>query len=57
MTGNAAAALRRALLAALALATLSLSGCGDPAPDPTVTRSEGQAHQLRDRLQRVQGAS
>ena len=57
MTGNAAAALRRALLAALALATLALSGCGDPAPDPTATRSESQAHQLRDRLQRVQGAS
>lgn len=48
---------RRALIAALAFATLLLAGCGDPAPDPTATRSESQAEQLRDRLQRVQGAS
>jgi hypothetical protein len=48
---------RRALLAMLGAATLLLVGCGEPAPDTTVTRSEQQAEQLRDRLQRVQGAS
>lgn len=48
---------KRALLALLGATTLLLGGCGDPAPDTTVTRSEQQADQLRDRLQRVQGAS
>jgi len=54
---STARGLKRALLATLALATLGLAGCGDPAPDPTASRSETQAAQLRDRLQRVQGAS
>jgi len=48
---------RRALLAALVLATLTLTGCGDPAPDPTASRSDSQAEQLRDRLRQVQGAN
>jgi outer membrane biogenesis lipoprotein LolB len=55
--GRARPSARRVLLALLGTATLLLGGCGDPATDATVTRSEQQAEQLRERLRRVQGAS
>jgi len=45
------------ILAGLAvLGTLSLTGCGDPPVDPTASRSDGQAEQLRERLRRGQGS-
>jgi len=47
----------RRLLAGLAvLGALALSGCGDSPVDPSATRSDAQADQLRDRLIHGQGA-
>ncbi len=48
---------RRMAAAALALSTLALAGCGDPAPDPTAKRTDVQAEQLRERLRTGQGAT
>ena len=49
--------MTRLVAAVLVLGSLALAGCGDPAPDPTATRSERQADQLRERLRSGQGAS
>lgn len=48
---------RRAVLALAVLSTLALAGCGEPALDPSVTRTDAQADQLRERLRTVQAAS
>lgn len=48
---------RRAVFALSVLSTLALAGCGEPAPDPTMTRTDAEADQLRERLRTGQGAS
>jgi hypothetical protein len=49
--------LKRTLVAASVLCALSVAGCGDPVPDPTASRSDAQAAQLRERLRSGQGAN
>jgi hypothetical protein len=39
------------------LSVLAIAGCGEPAPDPTATRTDDQADMLRERLRTGQGAS
>jgi hypothetical protein len=39
------------------LSVLAIAGCGQPAPDPTATRTDDQADVLRERLRTGQGAS
>lgn len=49
-------ARNRHALAALLLLAMMLTACGNPPPDPTVSRSDAAAEQLRDRMQTVQAA-
>ena len=50
-------AMRLPLLALMMLVTIGIAGCGEPAHDPTVSRTDAQADQLRERLRTGQGAS
>jgi hypothetical protein len=57
MTARGRAATRRMVCALAILSVLAIAGCGEPAPDPTVTRTDNQADMLRERLRTGQGAS
>jgi hypothetical protein len=57
MTASVSAAMRRLLCALAMLSVLAIAGCGEPALDPTVTRTDDQADMLRERLRTGQGAS
>lgn len=57
MAESVRAAPRRMLCALAMLSVLAIAGCGEPAPDPTVTRTDDQADVLRERLRTGQGAS
>lgn len=57
MTAPVHVATRRLACALAMLSVLAIAGCGEPAPDPTVTRSDNQADMLRERLRTGQGAS
>lgn len=57
MTAPVHVVTRRLACALAMLSVLAIAGCGEPAPDPTVTRSDNQADMLRERLRTGQGAS
>lgn len=57
MTAYVGAATRRMVCALAVLSVLAIAGCGEPAPDRTVTRTDEQADTLRERLRTGQGAS
>lgn len=57
MTASVSAAARRMVCALAMLSVLAIAGCGQPAPDPTMTRTDDQADMLRERLRTGQGAS
>jgi hypothetical protein len=57
MTAPDHLATKRMVCALAMLSVLAIAGCGEPAPDPTVTRTDNQADMLRERLRTGQGAS
>ena len=57
MTAPFSTATRRVVCALALLSVLAIAGCGEPAPDPTATRTDDQADMLRERLRTGQGAS